>query len=175
MQQPFCLMDGSVCSCYVHYTGFPSALHPPCLPTFSHLHLGLATLGTLPTLCTHWKLKSIEKNCRAPFQSFQSWAKGSTLDKIMGFLACMDQSKACLFIKPCCGMHNTTWNSQRGIWQSGIWIPLNTSSCEGKWPRAAPAITTMESGVQREHGNLSSELPFFLFISWLMVVNVNWI
>lgn len=166
MQQPFCLMDGSVRSCYMHYTGFPSALHPPCLPTFSHLHLGLTTLGTLPILCTHWRLKSIEKNCRVPFQSLQSEQRAFTLGKTMGFPACTDHSKTYLFSKPCCGVHNTTWNSQRGIWQSGIWILLNTSSCEGKWPRAAPAITMTESGVQREHGKSLNFSSSFLFVGW---------
>lgn len=33
------------------------------------------------------------------------------------------------------------------------------------WPRAAPSITMTESGVQREHGNLSSELLPFYFLA----------
>lgn len=170
MQQPFCLMDGSVCSCYMHYTGFPSALHSPCLPTFSHLHLGLATLGTyishfLHALKTENLLKKIAEH---HFNPFRVEKRAFTLGKTMGFPACTDQSKAYLFSKPCCGMHNTTWNSQRGIWHSGIWILLNTSSCEGKWPRAAPAITMRLRVVGK--GNMEiSALNFsssILFLGW---------
>lgn len=90
MQQPFCLMDGSVCSCYMHYTGFPSALRSPCLPTFSHLHLGLATLGTLPTSCMHRRLKSIEKIAQHHFNPSRAEQKAYTLGKAMGFPACRD-------------------------------------------------------------------------------------
>lgn len=90
MQQPFCLMDGSVCSCYMHYTGFPSALHPPCFPTFSYLHLGLATLDTLPTLCTHWRLKSVEKIAECHFNPFRVEQRAFTLSKAVGFPACRD-------------------------------------------------------------------------------------
>lgn len=138
----------------MHYTGFPSALRSPCLPTFSHLHWRLATLGTFPTLCTHWRKKSIEKKNIAEhhFNPFRAEQRAFTLCKAVGFPACRDlaepRAKPTYSASLCCGMRNTTWNPQRGIWQSGMWIPLNTSSCEGMWPRAAPSITMTESGAQ---------------------------
>lgn len=95
------------------------------------------------------------------FNPFRVEQRAFTLGKALGFPDCTDQNKAYLFSKPYCGMHNTTWNYQRGIWQSGIWIPLTTSSCEGMWPRAAPAITMTESVCK---GNMEiSALNFFFY------------
>lgn len=174
MQQPFCLMDGSVCSCYMHYTGFPSALHSPCLPTFSHLHLGLATLGTLPTSCMHRRLKSIEKNCTAPFQSLQSWAKGIYFRQSHGFSSlqgpCRTQSKAYLFSQPCCGMHNIPREEFGKVGSEYHWILPPVKACGQELHLPLPWLKVVYKG------NMEiSALNFFLFISWLLVVNVNWI
>lgn len=137
----------------MHYTGFPSALHSPCLPTFSHLHFRLVTLGTFPTLCTHRRLKSIgEKIAEHRFNPFRAEQRAFTSCKAVDFPACRDlaepRANPTYSASLWCGMCNTTWNPQRGIWQSGMWIPLNTSSCEGMWPRAAPFIAMTESGVR---------------------------
>lgn len=147
----------------------------PCLPTFSHLHLGLATLGTLPTLCTHIRLKSIEKNCRAPFQSLQSWAKGIYFRQSPGFprLHGPEQSR---FIQQA-----LLWYAQHNLKlperNLAKW-DLNTADYFLLWRHVAKSCTCHYHDwkcVQREHGNLSSELLFFPFISWLPVVSVNWI
>lgn len=155
---------GSVCSYYVHYTGFPSALQSPWFLTFSHLHLRFAILSTFPTSCTHWRLK--KKICRALFQSFQNRKKDICHMQRHGFPSLQGpgrtQSKT-YSASLCCGMHNTTWNPQRGIWQSGMWIPLNTSSCKGMWPRAAPSITVTVSGI-RTKGIWKSQLWTFLYL-----------
>lgn len=145
----------------MHYTGFPSALHSLCLPTFSHLHSRFSTLGTFLTLCTHLRLKSIgrkkkTKNYKVLFQFFQSWTKGVCLMQSPRFLSLQgplrSQSKTYIFSQPLLWyvLRYTSWNPQRGIWQSRTWIPLNTSPWEGMQPRAAPSLTTTECGVQAE-------------------------
>lgn len=88
----------------MHYIGFPSALLSPCLRTFSHWHLRLATWSTFPTLCTHWRFRPIEKNCRAPFHSFSSWTKSTCLWQSCGFPSfqgpCRTQIKTYIFSQP---------------------------------------------------------------------------
>ena len=125
-----------------------------------------------------WNLvKKIAEHCFNPFRAEQ---RAFTLCKVMGFPACRDlaepRAKSTYSASLCCDMHNTTWNPQRGIWQSGMWIPLNTSSCEGMWPRAAPSITMAESGV-RAKGIWKSQLWTSLIPIYFLavVVNVNWI
>lgn len=90
MQQPFCLMDGSVCSCYMHYTGFPSAL---CSPAF--LPLVIYIWDLLPWVhfplhaCTEdWNL--LKKIAQHHFNPFRAEQKAYTLGKAMGFPACRD-------------------------------------------------------------------------------------
>ena len=157
------LFNGSGQSVPVTCTTLASHLlciHPDFLPLVIYIWDLLPWVHFPLYACTEdWNL--MKKNCRALFQYLQRWKRTVPLCKAMGFPACRDLEEP--RVKPtysaslCCGMHNTTWNAQRGIWQSGMWILLNISSCAGMWPRAAPSNTMTESGI-RANGIRKSQL-----------------
>lgn len=165
----------------MHYTGFPSALHSPCFPTFSHLHFRLVTLGTFPLYARteDWNLS--EKKLQSTVSILSELNKGHSLhaklwvSQLAGTLRNPEQTR---LIQPAFGVVCVTQPEipREEFGKVGCeyrWILPPAKACGQELHLPSPWLKVAYE--QREYGNPGSELLFFLFISWLPVVNVNWI
>lgn len=165
----------------MHYTSFPSALHSPCLPTFSHLHLRPATLSTFPTSCTQWRYEICWKKLQSIVSILSELNKGHSpyaQPWVSQLARTLQNPKQNLLIQPAFAVVCITQPEipRKEFGKVGCeyrWILPPEKAC-GQELHLLP-LQLKVAYKQREYGNPGSELLFFPFISWPLIINVNWI